>query len=84
MKQEIIDCAEKVLTGSEINAEEALSLSHAKKADLFLLCAFANKIRETFTGDTVDLCSVINAKSGNCTEDCAFCAQSAHHKTNLS
>ncbi|HCC00597.1 MAG TPA: biotin synthase BioB [Ruminococcaceae bacterium] len=84
MKQEIIDCAEKVLTGSEINAEEALSLSHAKKADLFLLCAFANKIRETFTGDTVDLCSVINAKSGNCTEDCAFCAQSAHHKTNIS
>ncbi|ADU26917.1 biotin synthase BioB [Ethanoligenens harbinense] len=74
--------AEAVLSGGNITANNALALSEAEGSDLFLLCALANKIRETFTGNAVDLCSVINAKSGGCTEDCAFCAQSAHHRTN--
>ena len=32
-------------------------------------------------GDNVDLCAILAAKSGRCSEDCAFCAQSAHHET---
>ena len=41
----------------------------------------ADRLREARFGKKVDACSIVNAKSGNCPEDCAFCAQSAHHNT---
>ena len=43
----------------------------------------ANKTRSVYIGNKMELCSIINAKSGLCTEDCKFCAQSAKHKTNV-
>lgn len=42
----------------------------------------ADKIREYFCGDKVDLCTIINGRSGRCGEDCKYCAQSAHNHTN--
>lgn len=45
------------------------------------LCEGADRIRKHFVGDKVDLCSIINGRSGRCPEDCKYCAQSAHNHT---
>ena len=68
---------EKVLGGSKISREEALFISSLSNQDIFDLFSSANRIREHFRGNTVDLCAIINAKSGACPEDCSYCAQSA-------
>ena len=47
------------------------------------LIARADKVRKRFAGNRVELCNIINAKSGLCPEDCKFCAQSARYKTNV-
>lgn len=80
---DIIRIGDRVLAGGDITYEEAVLLGKAGGSDIFLLCGFASEIREKFAGNKVDLCSVINAKSGNCPEDCAFCSQSAHHNTDI-
>lgn len=49
---------------------------------LMELVAEANAIRAKTIGNKLDLCNILNAKSGLCREDCKFCAQSARHKTN--
>lgn len=51
------------------------------KLPLAELIAKADKIRERFAGNRVELCNILNAKSGLCSQDCKFCAQSARHKT---
>lgn len=79
---EILTIGQRILNGGSITREEAEALGKSKESDIFLLCSFANRMREKFNGNNVDLCSVINAKSGRCPEDCAFCSQSAHHHTN--
>lgn len=75
------EIAERVLAGGEASAEDALYLLALEGPDVYHLLAWANEIRERFSGDRVELCSIINARSGNCSEDCAFCAQSAHYAT---
>ena len=45
--------------------------------DLDELCEGADRIREVYIGDKVDLCSIINGRSGRCPEDCKYCAQSS-------
>jgi biotin synthase len=45
--------------------------------------AAANDIRKHFCGNNMDLCSIVNAKSGKCSENCKWCSQSAYHKTDI-
>lgn len=53
------------------------------ESSLSALWACADQVRRHFFSDTVTPCSIMNVKSGGCTEDCAFCAQSRHHETGV-
>lgn len=70
-------------SGLGIDRSTAQSLTALSGQELFELFVSANRIRTKFRGNNVDLCSIINAKSGACPEDCSFCAQSSHSKTNI-
>lgn len=79
----IIEYAEKVLKGGEISREEAIELINVPDQDTMLLLAMADRIRQRFNGDEVDVCAIVNARSGRCPENCKFCAQSAHYHTGV-
>ncbi|MBS1235022.1 MAG: bioB [Nitrospirae bacterium] len=68
---------EKVFCRDNISREEALSIASLSGQNIFDLFSSASRIREHFRGNTIDLCAIINAKSGSCPEDCSYCAQSA-------
>lgn len=68
----------KVLQGGEINKAEALELFRQPAEELI---SAADEIRKYYCGEDFDLCSIINAKSGQCSENCKFCSQSSHFST---
>lgn len=67
-----------VLQGKQISREEALWLY---QQPLEALCRKADEIRAHFCSNGFDICTIINGKSGRCSENCRFCAQSAHNHT---
>lgn len=75
---EIQTLRDRVLNGDQITREQALAL-YAQPLEP--LCAAADDIRRAFCADAFDLCTIINGKSGKCSENCKFCAQSAHNHT---
>ncbi len=71
----------RILAGGEITPDEALELAqHAPRPELY---AAADEIRRRFCNHTFDSCSIINARSGHCPENCKWCAQSAHYNTHI-
>jgi biotin synthase len=72
-----------VFEGHRLDERDAEVLFDAEGADVFDLFAASNRVRERFRGNRVSLCSIINAKSGRCPEDCKFCSQSALHSSNI-
>lgn len=72
------ELAEKVLNGERISKAEALLLYDQPLDEL---SEYANIIRRKYCDNSFDICTIINAKSGNCSEDCKFCAQSAYSMT---
>jgi len=83
MKDFIKSSESRVLAGETISFEEIMKLvSVEEKDEIDELCRAADNIRRAFCGNEVDLCTIMNAKSGRCSEDCKFCAQSVHYKTN--
>jgi len=83
MRNFVRNMADEVLTGGGIDVDDALRLAEANGSDLHLVFAEASRIREHYKGQAASLCSIINAKSGRCPENCAFCAQSSAHTTNV-
>ncbi len=67
-----------------ISFEEALELTklHSRE-EVVTLADRAHEVRKEYRGNSMDLCSIVNAKSGNCEENCAFCAQSAHNEAHV-
>lgn len=76
----MLKLAEKIINGYRITRKDNLNIF----ADCALeeLCEGADRIRKKYIGDRVDLCSIINGRSGKCPEDCKYCAQSSHNHTN--
>jgi biotin synthase len=81
MRKKIQKIGDKVSEGRSVGLKEILPLLEIEGPDIMDLAAVANRVRVTFKGNRVDLCALLNAKSGKCSEDCAFCAQSAHYQT---
>ncbi len=69
----------KALEGEGVSRDEALWL--LSYANLDSLCDAANEIARKWQGDEVDSCSIVNARSGLCGEDCKWCAQAVRHNT---
>jgi biotin synthase len=67
----------------ELSAEKALILVHPETRDLISLFHCSETIRQRRKSNRVFFCSIINAKSGKCSENCAFCAQSSYHDTRI-
>jgi len=80
-KNRIIELENKIINGYKISIEEAILL--AQTPYKHTLYNSANNIRKHFCGDKIDLCSITNAKSGLCSEDCKWCSQSAHHSSDI-
>ena len=65
------------MSGNELQFYEALEL--AEKVEPARLYQAADELREKLHKNSLDLCSIVNAKSGKCSENCKFCAQSSHY-----
>lgn len=75
----IDELKDKILAGNDITIQEAVALLQVK--DHIPLYDAAHEITQHFMGNQFDTCAIINAKSGNCPENCKWCAQSSHYHT---
>lgn len=70
----------KVIEGYKINKDEAMTLA---ASDFQILSASAKEIQNFYCGNSFDFCTIVNGKSGKCSEDCKYCAQSSFYKTKV-
>src|SRR6202162_2522487 len=75
---DLLSLSRRVIAGGELTRDEARRLFALEGADLYDLFYAAHKVRRHFHGNRVTFCSILPTKFGHCSEDCKFCAQSAH------
>ena len=71
--------AEQIISGARLGRRDDLGV--LLETDLEELCRAADQVRRTLCGDRGELCTIVNGRSGRCSEDCRFCAQSCHYHT---
>jgi len=81
MESRIRELATKAIKQRGVSEDDAKSLCEMGNTHPFLVFAYGSEIREHFKGKRVNLCCIVNAKSGICPENCSFCAQSVHYQT---
>lgn len=79
----ILSLQEKALAGHDISLENACSLLNLPDEAVFDILASSERVRRHYKGSKINLCSIVNAKSGLCQEDCSFCSQSAFYPTDI-
>jgi biotin synthase len=77
------DLAQRALEGGILTAAEALAILQSPDAELLDLLAAAYRVRHRYFGNQVQLNLLVNAKSGRCGEDCAYCSQSQASKSSI-
>jgi biotin synthase len=70
-----------IIAGKRLNRND--DLNYLLTSNLTELCKYADEIRAALCGNAINLCTIINGRSGKCSENCKFCAQSAHHHTDV-
>ena len=71
--------AERIIRGERLDRRDDLSM--LVELNLETLCRAADQFRRALCGDRGELCTIVNGRSGRCSEDCRFCAQSCHYHT---
>jgi biotin synthase len=77
----ILDFTESLLGGETPHAEDYRKLLHIPDEEIYSLMPGADRLRRARFGNEIHLCTILNGKSGRCSEDCSFCAQSVFWKT---
>lgn len=72
----------RLLDGGDMTIEEGQWMIRLDSDYIPWLMAGADRLRKTYRGNEVEVCAISNVRSGNCSENCSFCSQSGHHKTN--
>jgi len=81
---DIASITERVIAGTDLTRAQAQQLIQcARHNELYDLFRGASQIRDHFIGSQVTCCSIVAAKVGGCSEDCAFCSQSVHFNTHV-
>lgn len=76
---DVLELAQKIIDGHRIQRGD--DLSFFLTCDLEKLETGAGWIQKHFCKNHIDLCTIINGRSGRCPENCKYCAQSVHNKT---
>lgn len=70
------------INNNQLPKDLALNLAKLEGTDILDLISLANKVKVKYANDE-HICTIHNAKSGACSQDCSYCAQSSHFQTNI-